>query len=106
MLKARTPKHNRPKTPAPAPIPAYAPGVRDTVELDNDVTVTVTAGTLPVVDDGAVEVVKFSTVTLVPDWLIDGGWVVVVNPFRVVEGACDDDVGAAAAVISGSLFEQ
>lgn len=62
--------------------------------MGNDVTVTVTAGTLPVVGDGAVEVVRFSTVTLVLDWLINDGWVVVVNPFRVVEDACDDDVDA------------
>jgi hypothetical protein len=65
------------------------------------------------VDDGAVEVARFSTVTLVLDWLIEDSWVVVVNPFRVVEGACDDDVDAAAALISVafkvphcSLFEQ
>jgi hypothetical protein len=62
--------------------------------LGNDVTVTVTAGTLPVVGDGTVEVVRFSTATLVLDWLINNSWVVVVNPFRVVEGACDDDVDA------------
>jgi hypothetical protein len=62
--------------------------------LGNDVTATVTAGTLLVVGDGAVEVVRFSTATLVLDWLIDDGWIVVVNPFRVVEGACDDDVDA------------
>ena len=41
-------------------------------------------------DDGVVEMVRFSTVTLVPDWRIDDGWVVVVNPFRVAEGACDE----------------